>query len=159
MFCNLWFVALLTAVLTQMPIYAWANALCVTSAKANLRSGPGASFKVSWTVGKYMPLKQTGAKGSWVKVQDLDGAEHWVSGSNVSGRIQCVVVRAKYAALRSKPDSRAPTSEISLADRYTPFKKVMREDGWLLVEDDFKEQYWISDTQVWWPVKRSSVAF
>ncbi len=106
-----------------------------------------------------MPLLQTGSKGGWVKVQDMDGETHWILGSNVSGRIQCVVVKSKFANLRTKPSTSAPLADLTLVDRYTPFKKLQREEAWLQVEDEMKEKYWLSDAYVWWAVKRSSVKF
>jgi len=136
-----------------------ANPICVTAEKANLRSGPGQNFKVTWTVGKFMPLMQVGSKGQWIQVRDLDGEEHWINSSMVSRKVQCVVVKTRYANLRRGPRASAQIAEIQTADRYTPFKKVDREGSWVQVEDDYKSKFWISDSTLWWPVKRSSVRF
>ncbi len=146
-------------IVLSLPGYLWGNALCVSVERANLRANPSTNAKITWTVGRYMPLLQTGSKGGWVKVQDLDGETHWILGSNVSGRIQCVVVKSKFTNLRTKPTTGAPLADITLADRYTPFKKLQREEAWLQVEDEMKEKYWIIDSGVWWPVKRSSLNF
>ena len=50
-----------------------AEALCVKDKKANLRSGPGKQNEKLWTVLKYMPFRQVGREGDWLKVKDLDG--------------------------------------------------------------------------------------
>ena len=52
---------------------ATAEALCVKDKKANLRSGPGKHNEKLWTVLKYMPFRQVGREGKWLKVKDLDG--------------------------------------------------------------------------------------
>jgi len=45
-----------------------AEALCVKDKKANLRSGPGKHNEKLWTVLKYMPFRQVGREGKWLKV-------------------------------------------------------------------------------------------
>ncbi|MCM2281189.1 MAG: SH3 domain-containing protein [Bdellovibrionaceae bacterium] len=147
------------AIVWLLPGLAMANPVCVKNDRANLRAGPGTNFKVTWTVGKYMPFWQTGGKGQWLKVRDLDGEEHWVLASMVSSRLNCVVVKSKYANLRRSPAGNAPLAEIPYADRYTPFKKLERRDAWLRVEDDYRQVYWVADANFWWPVKRVSVGF
>ena len=39
-----------------------AYSLCVKTADANLRSGPGTKYKKTWEVFKYMPLKKIGSR-------------------------------------------------------------------------------------------------
>lgn len=142
-----------------VPSFASANALCVTSERANLRAGPGTNQKITWTVGRYMPLKRVEAKNGWVKVTDLDGETHWIVSSAVSSRIQCVVVKKSFANLRRAPATNAAPADIPLADRYTPFKKIERDGAWLQVEDSYRLRYWVNDTNMWWPVTRSALKF
>ncbi len=138
---------------------AFANPLCVSVDRANLRAGPGQNFKITWTVGKYMPFWQIGGKGQWLKVRDLDGEEHWIASSVITSRMSCVVVKTKFANLRRAPSGSAQQADIPIADRYTPFKRLERRDAWLRVEDDYKQIYWVADVNLWWPVKRTSVGF
>lgn len=136
-----------------------ADPVCVTSEKANLRKGPGVSFPVSWEVGQNMPLDRVGKKGGWVQVKDLDGETHWITSSSVSPKVNCLVVRTKMAALHQAAGARAPASDLAFADRYTPFKKVDREDAWIQVQDDHGAKFWINETNVWIPVMHSRVEF
>lgn len=142
-----------------LPNFVRANALCVTSERANLRAGPGTNQKITWTVGRYMPLKRVEARGGWIKVQDLDGETHWVVASSVSSKIQCVVVKKSFANLRRGPASSSPAADIPFADRYTPFKKVERDGAWLQIEDSYKLRSWVNDTNMWWPVTRTAIKF
>ena len=145
--------------LLLLPFIAEANPVCVTASRAVLRAGPSAREKVTWTVGKYMPFKKVGAKGSWSQVEDLDGETHWVESKNITTRIQCVAVKLKTANLRRSPSSTAELAEIPIADKYTPFKKLERDNAWLRIEDSYKEKYWVSDTNMWWPVNRATISF
>lgn len=151
--------SLVLAAVLLLPGLALANPVCVTAERANLRSGPGTNFKVTWVVGKYMPFWQTGSKGQWLKVSDLDGEEHWIASSMVTTRVNCVVVKTKYGNLRRAPSGNAQQTEIPFADRYTPFKRLERRDAWIRVEDDYNQVYWIADANLWWPVKRSRIGF
>lgn len=151
--------ALIVAACFLSPTSAFANPLCVKAARANLRAGPGTNFKVTWTVGKHMPFWQTGGKGQWLKVRDLDGDEHWIMASMVTTKVSCVVVKTKFANLRRAPSGSAPFAEIPFADRYTPFKKLERRDAWLRLEDAYNQVYWVADANFWWPVKRTSIGF
>lgn len=156
---RLWTIFVFVLAMLLSPVLAFAKPLCVNVDRANLRSGPGQNFKITWVVGKYMPFWQTGGKGQWLKVRDLDGEEHWIAGSMVTSRVNCVVVKTKFANLRRAPSGNAQQADIPIADRYTPFKKLERRDAWLRVEDDYKQVLWISDANLWWPVKRTSVGF
>ncbi len=138
---------------------AHATPVCVTANRATLRAGPSSKEKVTWIVGKYMPFKKVGAKNSWSKVEDVDRETHWTESKNLSTRINCVVVKTKTANLRRAPSSTAEASDIPIADKYTPFKKLERDDAWLHLEDSYKDKYWASDTVMWWPVNRSNISF
>ena len=70
-----------------------AEALCVKDKKANLRSGPGKQKEKLWTVLKYMPFKQVGRKGSWLRVQDLDGDIYWIYRTITTKSYMCAVIK------------------------------------------------------------------
>lgn len=137
-----------------------AYGLCVSAYQARLRAEPSASAKVTWVVGRYMPLLELDRKGSWYKVRDQDGDVHWVSVGEVTGRERCVVVKVRRAELRSGPGVRQPLADLQTVDRYTAFKRVEAEpDEWYRIEDETGQRYWIAASQVWRPTSVSRIGF
>lgn len=134
------------------------RALCVTTDRANLRKGPGMNFKITWTVGKFMPLKKISRKGSWLKVQDVDNETHWIQSSAVSEVISCVVVKSRTAVLRQGASVSSAPAEYTVVDRYTPFKKLERNGEYIRVANEF-ENFWIKDAAVWYPVNKMTLTF
>jgi SH3-like domain-containing protein len=133
--------------------------VCVVAPKAKLRSGPSTSSKITWIVGKHMPLQRIAVENGWSQVRDLRGQTHWVYSKSVSVNESCAVVRVRTAALHTGPGTNQPRAEFKVADRYTPFKKVDREGSWVRLEDDYRGSYWTRDSNVWIPVKRSRMSF
>ncbi|CAN5554392.1 hypothetical protein BH10BDE1_BH10BDE1_35030 [soil metagenome] len=133
--------------------------VCVLVPKAKLRSGPSTSSKVTWIVGKHMPLQRIAVENGWSQVRDLRGQTHWVISKNVSLNESCAVVRVRTAALHIGPGTNQPRADYRVADRYTPFKKVDREGAWVRLEDEYRGSYWTRDSNVWIPVKRSRMSF
>ncbi len=135
-----------------------ASALCVTTDRANLRKGPGVEFKITWTVGKFMPLKKISRKGGWYKVQDVDNETHWIQTSVVSEALSCVVVKSKTAVLRQGASVNSAPAEFTVVDRYTPFKKLERNGEYIQVTNEY-ESFWIKDSAVWYPVNKMVLSF
>lgn len=134
--------------------------LCVSSSKANLRSGPGSKNRITWVAPQFTPLVELKKKGSWYHVQDQDGEKHWVYSKNVSKRIRCVAVKVASANLRTGPGARNKLGDIRRVDRYTPFKRIdIADNGWYQVQAIWGGRYWISDKLVWRPVKISRVSY
>ncbi len=109
-----------------------------------------------------MPLKRksAGTKNGWIQVTDIDGETHWVYSAAVSEELTCVVVKMNYVALRQSPDEAAPLTPLKYADKYWPFKKVVRDDdGWYQVEDDFGGRHWIRQSHAWQPTVYSQISF
>jgi len=46
--------------------------------QCNIRSGPGTSFAVLFTVGKGIPFKVLERKGNWSHIQHADGDKGWI---------------------------------------------------------------------------------
>ena len=46
--------------------------------KCNIRSGPGTSHKILFTVEKGIPFKVLKRKGSWSHIEDSDGDKGWI---------------------------------------------------------------------------------
>lgn len=132
---------------------------CVVSPKANLRKGPGTQYQITWVVGKYMPLQRLRLKGRWAQVKDLDGQTHWTSRKHLSTKISCVVVHSKYTFLHKGPGLDFSRASIPLADKYTPFKSLGGEDGWLQVVDSLGNTSWTIIGQVWRPRYAQQIDF
>lgn len=148
----------LLIVTLALPVLANAQAVCVQAKTAILRKGPGTSFPVTWTVGQHMPFLRIAEKNGWAEVKDLDGQVHWVKASALTTKFQCGVVKARQAKLRRGTGSKAPAS-IESADRYTPFRKVDRDGSQVLVQDEYKAEYWIAENALWSPTTKTQVSF
>ncbi len=135
-------------------------ALCVKYNEANLRSGPGPKYKVTWKVSQYTPLLEVDRQGGWYKVRDQDGDEHWVYRSVVSKKMKCASVKTKKASLRTKPTSSAALGDIHFADKYTAFKRLdIADNGWYKVEASWGGTYWVHPNLLWRPVRVRGVKF
>jgi len=133
--------------------------VCVVARKARLRVKPSSKAKVSWVVGQHMPLERLGTKDGWSRVRDLRGQVHWVISRAVSPNLACAVVRVRTAPLLSGPGPKAPPAGFKSADRYTAFKRVDREIGWVRLEDNYKGSFWTQESNLWIPIKRSQMEF
>jgi len=130
----------------MIPPTSHAQTLCVKSAKANLRSGPGTNFRVTWEVHRYMPLVKVGQNGDWIKVRDVDGDLHWVAQSVVTADEGCVTVKVDKATIRKAPNTKAPSW--FKVERYTSFKRTGEKKDWVKLEHEGKTM-WASTTVVW----------
>ena len=135
------------------------HALCVTSAKANLRAAPSATSQLLWTVGKYMPLLEVGRKGAWYKVKDVDGKIAWIFRDLVSSRIDCAVIRVSSSILRNGPGKRFPKTPLGRAFKYSPFKKIERDGGWLKLQDDYGKKHWVFENNIWEALEYSRLSY
>src|SRR5690606_37748779 len=150
---------LLLAIFTFIGIGFEAHALCVKTAKANLRTGPSSKKPISWTVGKYTPLMEVRRQGSWIEVEDMDGEKHWVHKSVVTNSIVCVSVQVNSARLRKSPGTNAETADIRQVDRYTAFKRIDAQGEWYEVQAGWGEIYWIHESTVWRPVRVTRLSY
>lgn len=140
----------LTALSLSALLFAGAaSAACVHVPEANLRQGPSTTYDKSWEVYKYMPLKKIGQKGSWYKVEDVDGDTHWIFGRLLSTRLRCAVVSADKVNVRSGPGTNYEATALSPVDKYYAFKVVGEDGGWVEVEDEFQNRGWIAESLLW----------
>ncbi len=133
--------------------------VCVIAAKAKLRSLPSTNAKVTWNVGRNMPLQRISTAKGWSQVKDLRGQTHWVISKVISANQSCAVVRVRTAQLLKGGAPGAEPADFKVADRYTPFKKVDREGQWVRLEDEYRGSYWTRESNVWIPVRRSRMSF
>lgn len=137
----------------------WAGVPVCAKNYITLRKGPGSQHPVSWKVARYMPFMRTERKAGWVKLEDLEGEEHWARSTDVTNDLRCVVVKTNLATLRSEPSASAPPIELKTVDRYTPFKRLGNDREWVQVEDETGRQAWVHESTVWKPVNVQSISF
>lgn len=59
------------------------SAVITKNDACNIRSGPGTSNKIIFTVEKGIPFKVLKRKGSWIQIQHADGDKGWIHKSLV----------------------------------------------------------------------------
>ena len=126
-----------------------AEALCVKDKKANLRSGPGKHNEKLWTVLKYMPFRQVGREGSWLRVKDLDGDIYWIYRKITTKAYMCAVIKNNKANLRQGPGRKSPQVEWSPMDKYFSMKVLKIKGSWAHVEDSTGDRAWVHRSLVW----------
>jgi SH3-like domain-containing protein len=127
------------------PLYA----LCVNVSEANLRKGPGTHYEKTWEVFKYMPFKKLAKKGTWYKVQDVDGDVHWVYNNLITSKFNCAVVKVNEANVRSGPGTKFKKNSLSPIIKYESFKVVKRQGSWVKVQDEFGDSGWVFRKLLW----------
>ncbi len=126
-----------------------AHALCVSAQEANLRKGPGTKYEKTWAVFKYMPFKKVSKKGSWYKVRDVDGDEHWIYKKLVTDKFKCAVVKVDKANVRSGPGDQFSKIALSPALKYDVFKVDETKSSWVKLVDEFGDTGWIFKKLLW----------
>ncbi len=134
-------------------------ALCVNASLANLRSGPGSNYPISWVVGRYTPLVLQKSQGSWYKVRDQDGEIHWVHRRLVTRRFRCLSIKTRSANLRIKPGSQFPLDKYRAAEKYETFQRLDKEGRWYLVKNNYGKKFWVHKSNVWIPRKNIAISF
>lgn len=123
--------------------------LCVQNDFANLRSGPGTSYKKTWKVFRYMPLKKLSKKNGWYKVKDVDGHIQWIREDLVTSAFRCAVIKNDYAHLRKGPGLSYPKIKAGEGKKYLSFRFIKKEKDWIKVEDQEGDDAWVHAPLVW----------
>ena len=126
-----------------------AEALCVKDKKANLRSGPGKHNEKLWTVLKYMPFRQVGREGSWLRAKALDGDVYWIYRTLTTKAYMCAVIKNDKTNLRQGPGTKFPQVEWSPIDKYFSMKVLKIKGSWAHVEDSTGDRAWVHRSLVW----------
>lgn len=126
-----------------------AEALCIKDNKANLRQGPGKHYEKLWTVFKYMPFKQLGKKGNWLKVQDLEGDKFWVYKKITTKKYMCAVIKNNATKLRQGPGTSFPEVKWSPQSKFFSMKVLKIKKPWVHVEDIEGDRAWVYRPLVW----------
>ncbi|MEZ4750305.1 MAG: SH3 domain-containing protein [Bdellovibrionota bacterium] len=125
-------------------------AVCVTSSSANLRSGPGTNYRISWKVQKYMPFDVIKSSRGWYRVKDLDGDIHWIHKQLVTSRYYCAVIKSTTANMRTGPGGHYPKSPLyPVANHYDSFRLLKQKGSWAYVEDPDGDKYWVHRSLIW----------
>ena len=126
-----------------------AEALCVKDKKANLRSGPGKHNEKLWTVLKYMPFRQVGSEGKWLRVKDLDGDIYWIYRTITTKAYMCAVIKNDNTNLRQGPGTNFPQVEWSPQKKYLSMKVLKIKGSWVHVVDSVGDRAWVHRSLVW----------
>ena len=126
-----------------------AEALCIKDKKANLRQGPGKHYEKMWTVFKYMPFKQLGKKGNWLRVQDLEGAIFWVYKKLTTKKYMCAVIKNNKTKLRQGPGTKFSEVEWSPIDKFFSMKVLKIKNSWVHIEDSVGDRAYVHRPLVW----------
>lgn len=141
------FIAILCLIFFIMDDNAYS--LCVKADTANLRSGPGTKNEISWQVFMYMPLKKISKKGSWYKVEDLEGDTHWIFENLVTDDFKCAVVKVDEANVRSGPGEEFKKTVLSPLYQYESMKVLGTKGNWVNIMYESGDTGWIFDNLLW----------
>jgi SH3-like domain-containing protein len=74
----------------------------------NMRVGPGGDYPVDWEYArKGLPVKVLRKREAWELVEDIDGAQGWISSSQLSRRHTAMVTGKGAIAIREEPHGSA----------------------------------------------------
>ncbi|MCZ6540518.1 MAG: hypothetical protein O6704_02605, partial [Nitrospinae bacterium] len=81
-----------------------------------------------WEVFRYMPFKQLGKKGEWIRVQDLDGDIYWVHRRLTTKSFKCAVIKRDKTNLRRGPGTHYKKFKGIPGEKYFSMKVLDLED-------------------------------
>ncbi len=134
------------AFLLLFSLPALAERLSVSVPMANIRSGPGTTYKVLWRVERNHPLKVVKTSGEWIYFSDFEGDRGWVHRDIVSDADAVIVTRDKVN-VRTGPG--ADHDVAFTVARGVPFQVVERKGKWIRVRHADGEAGWIHAMLVW----------
>ncbi|HNS13755.1 MAG TPA: SH3 domain-containing protein [Syntrophorhabdaceae bacterium] len=127
------------------------DAACVKVPKANLRTGPGTTYEVGWTVYKYMPLEKVGASlsGKWYAVKDVDDTVLWIHRNLLTSKYRCVVVKTEGVNVRKGPGIHYEKRFDMPMEKYYSARMIKRKGSWIKIIDGDNDTGWIHRDYVW----------
>lgn len=131
--------------LVIIPADASEERLSVSSDIANIRSGPGTTFKVLWQIEKYHPVVIIQKKGNWYQFKDFENDRGWVHSSLLSD-IDTVITK-KSCNIRSGAGTEHKI--VFTAEKGIPLKVLKRNTAWLHVQHADGDKGWIFKSLVW----------
>jgi SH3-like domain-containing protein len=127
------------------------EALCVKTAKANIRSGPGTNYETIWQVYKYMPFEKVGVSvsGNWYAVKDVDGDVNWIHKKLITNGFRCATVKKDPVNVRKGPGMRYRKIYPEPAQQYYSFRVLKKRGLWIKVKDELGKIGWIHKDFLW----------
>lgn len=148
-------------------IHTWAatagDPVCLIASSGELRKGPNAASRVTLVVGQYTPFLRLADKMGWSRVQYFDGEIFWIQSKYVlpfNKNLSCAIVKSRSAKLYSEASSRAPSELMLVLDRYSPLRKLERDDEhevWIKVQTDLGIKAWIDESNLWIPSRNTQI--
>jgi SH3-like domain-containing protein len=104
----------------------------LTSAKVNLRAGPGLRYPISWVyLRRGLPVMVVAEFEYWRKVRDVDGAEGWLHKSLIRGRRTAIII-GETRNLYESPGTDAPV--VAKAEAGVLAQLLACKGRWCLLE-------------------------
>ena len=124
-----------------------AERMCVTAAKANIRSGPGTDkYPVLWEVERYYPVEVLRKQEGWVFFRDFEGDKGWIHGQ-LLGKEKTVITRTDMVNIRSGPGTQNTIA--FKAEKGVPFRVLEQKGDWIHIESSDGDKGWIHKNLVW----------
>ena len=136
--------------LFALALSAQAAMLSIKGDNINLRSGPGAKYKVLWELDQGFPLEVLKRTGDWYRVRDFEGAVGWVSRDGVDKTPHMIVKgnkNAKPIDLYSDPAANARV--VAKANYGVVLKTLEQKKGWVKVQHDQGVTGWVKKSYLW----------
>ncbi len=123
-----------------------AERLSVTSAVANIRSGPGTQHEVLWKVEQNHPLRVLEKSRGWIRFRDFEGDEGWVHQS-LTGRAATVITTRDKCNVRSGAGTKYEI--VFTVGKGVPFRVLKRKAKWLRIRHADGDHGWIHKSLIW----------
>ena len=119
---------------------------CVGDGPAVLYDGPTTKSSRLYVVSRGYPLEVVLTVEGWVKVRDANGAFSWIEAKQLSDK-RNVMVKAKVADVRSKPEDSAPVA--FQAEQNVLLELVGVSGSWVQVRHRDGAVGYVRAQQVW----------
>ncbi|MFC1488475.1 SH3 domain-containing protein [Thermodesulfobacteriota bacterium] len=141
-----YYLIVITTLLIVISSIAHAERLSVAGSVANIRSGPGTTHGILWSVGKYYPFNVLKKSGAWYRLRDFEGDEGWIHKSLVRN-IPSVITKNEKCNIRSGPGTQYKM--LITVGKGIPFKIIKRKANWLNIQHADGDKGWIHASLVW----------
>ena len=114
--------------------------------KANIRRGPGTSYKIDWVYNlKGLPLQIFAEYGAWRKIKDYEGSTGWIHSKLLSGK-RTIIFLEKETFLRTSPS--IDSNKIALINKNVVAEFIDCKKYWCKVRVENKTG-WVFRNSIW----------